>query len=73
MTFDNNDTDIRDRDSLSKSKNKIYANKKRRAQSNNLKLGDRVLLKRKQRNKFETAYDPTPGVIIAMKGSMLTI
>ena len=73
MTFDNKDTDIRDRDSLSKTKNKIYADKKRRAQPNNLKLGDRVLLKREQRNKFETAFDPTPGIIIAMKGSMLTI
>jgi hypothetical protein len=73
MTFDNKDTDIRDRDSLSKTKNKIYADKKRRAQRNNLKLGDRVLLKREQRHKFETAFDPTPGIIIAMKGSMLTI
>ncbi|XP_060595124.1 uncharacterized protein K02A2.6-like [Ruditapes philippinarum] len=61
MTFDNKDTDIRDRDSLSKAKNKIYADKKRRAQRNSLKLGDRVLFKREQRNKFETAFDPTPG------------
>jgi hypothetical protein len=38
-----------------------------------LKLGDRVIWKQEQRNKFETAYDPTPGVIIAMKGSMLII
>ncbi|XP_060587796.1 uncharacterized protein LOC132743280 [Ruditapes philippinarum] len=73
MTFDNKDTDIRDRDSLSKAKNKIYADNKRRAQRNNLKLGDRVLLKREQRNKFETPFYPTPGIIIAMKGSMLTI
>jgi hypothetical protein len=43
MTIDNNDIAIRDRDSLSKSKNKIYADKKRRAQPNNLKLGDRVI------------------------------
>jgi hypothetical protein len=60
MTFDNNDIDIRDRDCLFKTKNKKYADEKRRTQSNNLKLGDHVLLKREQRNRFEIAYDPTP-------------
>jgi hypothetical protein len=59
--------------SLSKTKNKIYADKKRRAQRHNLKMGDRVLLNREQRNKFETAFVPTPGILIAVKGSMLTI
>ncbi|XP_045178028.1 uncharacterized protein K02A2.6-like [Mercenaria mercenaria] len=73
MTFEKQDTDVRDRDSLSKSKNKIYADKNRRAQPSALKIGDRVLLKREQRNKFETMFDPTPGIVIARKGSMLTI
>ncbi|XP_045178192.2 uncharacterized protein K02A2.6-like [Mercenaria mercenaria] len=73
MTFEKQDTDVRERDSLSKSKNKIYADKNRRAQPSALKIGDRVLLKREQRNKFETVFDPTPGIVIARKGSMLTI
>lgn len=73
LTSKRNDTNVRDRDSLSKSKNKLYADKKRRAKHRNLKIGDKVLLRRETRNKFQTLFDPIPGTIIDKKGSMITI
>ena len=46
-----NDEEVRDRDALMKHKNKLYVDNKRRAEENDLKKGDTVLVKQNQQNK----------------------
>ena len=59
-------------DKQQKNKIKTYADKRRRAQQSNLKVGDKVLVRQEKRNKFTSPFDPKPFKIIKKKGSMIT-
>ena len=62
----------RQNDHLAKNPSKFYADKRRRSKPCPLRIGDTVIVKRRKRNKLSTTFDPTPFVIIARKGNMIT-
>ena len=55
-----------------KDKMKEYADKKRRAQKSNLKIGDTVLVRQRKQNKFSTRFDSKPWEVVRKKGTMVT-
>ena len=59
-------------DHLAKNHSKYYADKRRRSKPCPLRIGDTVIVKRCKRNKLSTTFDPTPFVITARKGNMIT-
>ena len=59
-------------DHFAKNRSKYYADKRSRSKSCPLRIGDTVIVKRRKRNKLSTTFDPTPFVIIARKGNMIT-
>ena len=59
-------------DHLAKNRPEYYADKRRRSKPCPLRIGDTVIVKRRKRNKLSTTFDPTPFVIIARKGNMIT-
>ncbi|CAF1038215.1 unnamed protein product, partial [Brachionus calyciflorus] len=61
------------RDSQAKDKMKMYNDKKLKAQSNNFKVGDMVLVKWKRSNKSTSLFDPRPFKIIKINGTMITV
>ena len=63
---------IRLRNKTAKDKMKAYADTHRHAKPMSLKVGDTVLVKQTQRGKFDTPFDPSPYVIVLIKGSMIT-
>ena len=67
------DSHFRSRDSRMKEKNKANADIKSRAKQQNVSIGDKVLIKRQKHNKVETPYNPKPGKIVKIKGSMITV
>lgn len=67
------DAALRERDGRAKMKMKLYADRRRRAQSSCIKVGDVVLLRQKKMSKFSTKYDPEPFQVVRMKGTMATI
>ena len=69
-TYD--DTEIRERDRLSKAKSKGYADRNRNVKISNFELNDTVLVKQKKLNKLTPPFNPAPYTIIDMKGSMIT-
>ncbi|XP_053390608.1 uncharacterized protein K02A2.6-like [Mercenaria mercenaria] len=64
---------IRQRDKSVKMKNKKYADKTRHAQHRDVKIGDKVLLRRENYTKNQTPYHPIPGEVVKRKGSAVTI
>lgn len=64
---------IRNRDNVVKQKRKQYADKKTGAKKSKIKTGDSVLVRQPKLNKITPPFNPNPGVIVAKKGSMVTV
>ena len=64
---------VQEKDKKAKEKMKIYADKKRRAQSSEIKVGDMVLMKQRKHNKFSTRFDPVPFRVERRQGTMVTV
>ena len=60
-------------DKAQKEKIKGYADKHNNASHSMIKVGDKVLLKQKPRNKFGTPFDPLPFTVIRRCGNQITI
>ena len=58
------DDKIQVKDSKSKQKMKEYADKRSKAQENEIVVGDTVLVRQKKRNKFTTRFDPSPYQVV---------
>lgn len=52
---------------------KAYADGRRHAQENSIKIGERVLLKQNRSDTLSSAYDPRPYAVVGVKGSMITV
>lgn len=64
----------RDRDRIVKEKGKEYTNRKRRAQHSDLSAGDKVYVKRMQKdNKLSTNYSPEQFVVVSKLGSEVVV
>ena len=51
---------------------KAYADIRRNAKIHHFKVGDTVLVKQQQKNKFQTPFNPTVYEISEVKGTMVT-
>ena len=60
------------KDKVSKTKMKVYTDKKRRARSHSFKLGDIVVHKWSRSNKYQAIFDPDCYEIIKIDHSMIT-
>ncbi len=60
------------KDSLSKTIQRDYANEKRRVTPTNMDIGDSVLLRNTQRKKMDPPYNPDPFTIVKKTGSMVS-
>lgn len=68
------DEELHDRDKEVKQKGKSYADMKRHAKPNDVKVGDRVLLKRQiLTNKLSTTFEPTIFKVIERNGSEVLV
>lgn len=68
------DEELQDRDKETKEKGKRYADMKRHAKISDIKVGDKVLLKRQiQTNKLSTTFEPTTFKVVERKGSELLV
>ena len=68
----NNDDDVREHDRKQKNKAKISADNKKYVKIQDVKLGDKVLLKITKKNKLTPNYDPLPYTVVGKNGSMVT-
>lgn len=66
------DKELRAKDTEAKQKMKEQADKRVRAQQSSIATGDKVLVRQKKRNKFSTRFDPSPYVVVDVKGTMVT-
>ena len=64
------DEQVRKRDNLMNNKMKYYGDKN--CKEVFFRIGDTVLVRQKKKNKLTPPFDPTPHLITAMKGSMIT-
>lgn len=63
------DADVRDKDFLEKKKGKEYADKKRRARSCSLEIGDKVLVKNQRpANKLDTKFKQQEHTVVSVDG-----
>ena len=60
------------RDDAQKKKIKEYADQRANAKENNIKPGEKVLVKQPKTSKLSTPYNPEPLVVTDTKGSMVT-
>jgi hypothetical protein len=60
------------RNDAAKAKMKSYADSHRHARHTIISIGDTVLVRQQRRTKMDAAYNPTPYVVHAIKGSMIT-
>lgn len=68
------DEDVRDYDKLQKEKGRMAANLKRRAHESEIKVGDRVLMKRtRKENKLSSTFAPDEFVVIRKSGGDTTV
>lgn len=68
------DEEMRDRDKEMKEKGRIYDDQKRNARPNEIKKGDKVILKRQTKaNKLATVFEPEIYEVVERKGSELTV
>lgn len=67
------DSEIRDRDSESKEKGKLYAHKRRIAQYSELKPGHKVLVKGKYENKLSTGFNPKSVTTVEKTGNSVVV
>ena len=68
---DVNDEEIHNKDTLKKSKTKYYADKRNNAKRCNIKVGDKVIVRKRRKNKSSPYYDPKPYVVTKKKGNMI--
>ena len=66
------DEDVRQKDSKAKKKMKENADSSKNVKTSNFSINDIVLVKQKKLNKLTPPYNPTPLIIVAIKGSMVT-
>lgn len=68
------DGELRDRDAEMKGKGKEYADRRRRAKTNDIKEGDEVVVKRQIiTNKLSTAFEPVIHKVIKRSGSEVVV
>ena len=67
------DTKVKQTDTRAKEQAKEYADRKRRAEGKDFKVGERVLLRQPHKNKYSTPFFSDPFTIIKIKGSQLEI
>jgi len=60
-------------DKIQKGKIKENADRHNRAKRSDIEVGDKVLLKQKPKNKFDTPYNPLPFTVFKRHGNQLTI
>ena len=70
-SYDN--TKVKQTDTRAKEQAKEYADRKRRAEEKDFKVGERVLLRQPHKNKYSTPFCGDPFTIIKKKGSQLEI
>ena len=63
---------IQVKDSLAKQKMKRHADKRDRAHTSEISIGDIVLVRQRKANKFSTKFDPSPYEVVSIKGTMVT-
>ncbi|CAF1152152.1 unnamed protein product [Brachionus calyciflorus] len=63
----------RKQDIVSKFKMKAYNDKKLKAKTSSLKIGDVVLLKWNRSSKSDSLFDPNPFKVVKVNGSMITV
>jgi hypothetical protein len=63
---------MRKRDQEKKEKMKKYADSRQHAKTNDLKIGDAVLVRQPKKNKLSTPFNPEPFVVEAWKGTLVT-
>lgn len=63
---------LKEQDTKAKQKMKSYADDKNHAKHADIRTGDFVLAKQRKQNKLTTPFKPTPMVVTATKGSMIT-
>ena len=66
------DQQVRENDVKAKNKMKSNADRAKHAKETKLCLGDTVLVRQKNKNKFSTRYDPSPYQVTSINGSMVT-
>jgi hypothetical protein len=73
QTVSDSDTDnqARTNDFITKTKAKEYADSTRKP-SISLVVGDHVLVRQTYSNKLSTPFNPTPHIVVAIKGTMIT-
>ncbi|KAK3083972.1 hypothetical protein FSP39_006106 [Pinctada imbricata] len=64
---------LRNNDASEKSKNKKYADSKRKGRESSIKEGDQVLVKQRKRDKLTPPFHPKPAKVIRRKKSMITV
>ena len=67
------DTRAQQEDAEAKKQAKEYADRKRRAQEKEFKIGDKVLLRQPHTNKYSTQFSNDPYTIIKINGSQLEL
>ena len=67
------DTKVKQTDTRAKEQAKEYADRKRRAEEKDFKVGERVLLRQPHKNKYSTPFCSDPFTIIKINGSQLEI
>ena len=69
--YDN--TRAQEADARAKKQAKEYADRKRRAQEKNVKIGDKVLIRQPHKNKYSTQFYSDPFTIVKINGSQLEV
>ena len=67
------DATIRQRDATAKQKCKAYADSRRHTKAIHIEVGDKVLVEQDKIDSLTPRYNPEPYVVIARKGSMITV
>ena len=66
------DSVVRVKDTQAKERMKQDADKRRRAKTSVIEVGDMVLIRQRKENKFSTRFDPHPFCVTKIKGTMIT-
>ena len=69
----NQGPDVQKKDKEEKEKEKKYTDAKRKAKTRNLRVGDKVLVTQKHKNKFSTKFCPDPMEIIQVNGTQIVL
>ena len=68
-----NDREVRENDSRYKNKCKEYHDNRYKTKSHTLKQSDAVLVKRENKRKGQTPYEPYVHVVAEIKGSQINV